>query len=99
MGVIEWVPIAQADIDAIHDYISRDNPSAADRLVFQIKAKLEGCLEFPRANTPRDDLEPGCRSIPHGNYLIFYMPIENGIRVVRVLDGRRDVERAYKNRD
>ena len=39
----------------------------------------------------RDDLSPGLRSIPHGNYLIFYRLMNNGIEIVRVLHGSRDL--------
>lgn len=99
MGIIEWLPIAQRDIDAIWEYIARENPSAADNLVYRISEKLERCLEFPNSGTPKHHLQPGCRSIPHGNYLIFYRPIERGIRVLRILDGRRDIESVFKVED
>jgi toxin ParE1/3/4 len=32
------------------------------------------------------------RSLPVGNYLIFYLPIPDGIEVVRVLPGMRDID-------
>ncbi len=35
---------------------------------------------------------PALRSLPVGNYLIFYLPIPNGIEVVRVLPGMRDID-------
>jgi len=38
---------------------------------------------------------PDLRSLPVGNYLIFYMPVEDGIVVVRVLHGMRDVDALF----
>jgi toxin ParE1/3/4 len=35
------------------------------------------------------------RSFPVGNYLIFYRPIQNGIALVRVLHGARDITPEY----
>ena len=34
----------------------------------------------------------GLRSLPIGNYVVFYLPIENGIEIVRVLPGMRDID-------
>ena len=39
----------------------------------------------------RDELLPNLRSFPVGSYLIFYHPINQGIEVVRVLHGSRDI--------
>ena len=33
----------------------------------------------------------GLRSLPLGNYIIFYRPIDDGIEVVRILHGARDL--------
>jgi toxin ParE1/3/4 len=30
------------------------------------------------------------------NYLIFYRPIDNGVEVVRVLHGARDIEKEFR---
>ena len=47
----------------------------------------------------RDDLQPDLRSFAAGSYLIFYRPIDDGIEVVRVLHGARDIERAVSDAD
>ena len=43
----------------------------------------------------RDELAPGIRSFPFGRYLVFYLPISDGIDVVRVLHGARDVDKVF----
>ena len=35
------------------------------------------------------------RSFPLGNHLIFYRPIDDGIELVRVLHGARDISPEY----
>jgi len=37
-------------------------------------------------------LLPNLRCLPVGNYLIFYLPLPDGIEVVRVLPGMRDID-------
>ncbi len=39
----------------------------------------------------RDDLSPGLRSLSFGRYVIFYLPVDDGIDVVRVLHSARDI--------
>ena len=43
----------------------------------------------------RDDLGPDLRSLPVGNYVIFYHTTENGIEVVRGLSLGRDIGPTY----
>ena len=40
----------------------------------------------------RGDLLKNLRSFPVGNYVIFYVPISDGIEVVRVMHGRQDID-------
>lgn len=35
------------------------------------------------------------RSYPYKNYVIFYLPIENGVEVFRVLHAARNVEEVF----
>lgn len=39
-----------------------------------------------------DELEPDIRSFPVENYIIFYPPIDDGVQIVRVISGYRDLE-------
>jgi toxin ParE1/3/4 len=48
--------------------------------------------------TARDNLAPGLRSFPVGNYLVFYRITPEGIEVARVLHGARDLRAVFKNR-
>ncbi len=43
----------------------------------------------------RDELARGVRSFPFGRYVVFYMPLDNGIDVVRVLHGSRDIDEEF----
>jgi toxin ParE1/3/4 len=43
----------------------------------------------------RDELLPSLRSLTVGNYVIFYLPLLDGIEVVRVLPGMRDLDALF----
>lgn len=85
-------PEAESDLDEIWWYIAQDNPHNADRLLDRIQERCLALADFPQMGTSRDDLKAGLRSHPVGNYLIFYFPLTDGIDIVRVLYGARDVE-------
>jgi toxin ParE1/3/4 len=55
---------------------------------------------MPRVTQPmmgraRDEIEQGLRSFPFGRYVIFYMPSDDGIDVVRVLHSARDIDAVF----
>ncbi len=40
-------------------------------------------------------MSPNLRSFPIGSYLIFYRPMEDGIQLIRVAHGARDITPEY----
>ncbi len=84
-------PQAIADILDTWDYIAEDSESSADRWVDQLDRKLQLLATQPKMGRHRDELAPGLRSQPFGRHVIFYMAIDDGIDVVRVLHSARDI--------
>lgn len=64
MPVLEWREAARADLLALVDYISDDNPDAAQRLKDDIEAKAEKLPERPKLY--RAGRVPGTREIQIG---------------------------------
>lgn len=85
-------PLAETDLDEIWWYLAQDNPDAADRFLDKIEERCRTLAQFPNLGVSRDELHPGLRSLPVGKYLIFYLIIEGGIEVVRVLPGMMDID-------
>lgn len=90
-------PAAEDDLVQIGAYIAADNPAAADRLLDKIEEMLNLLAEFPGLGRSREEFAPSLRSIPIGKYLLFYLPIENGIELIRVLHGARDLPAIFRN--
>jgi toxin ParE1/3/4 len=86
-----WKPLARGDLLDIWDYVASDNLENADRLVDTINKKCEMLARFPKMGRLRDEVLDSLRSFPVGNYVIFYRPIEDGVEIVRVLHGKRDI--------
>ncbi|MGA2938344.1 MAG: type II toxin-antitoxin system RelE/ParE family toxin [Syntrophobacteraceae bacterium] len=88
-------PQAETDLDEIWWHIAQDNPDNADRFLDKIEERCQALAQFPHMGTSRKELLPALRSLSVGNYLIFYLPIEDGIEVVRVLPGMRDIDAIF----
>ena len=72
-------------------YIAQDNPGAADRLLNRFDRMFHQLVEHPQMGKSVDELAANLRFIPVGSYLIFYRPIPDGIEIVRLLHGARDI--------
>lgn len=88
-------PLAEADVFEIWDYIADGSFEAADRWVDRLDERLRLLATQPLMGRGRDEIEPGMRSFPFGRYVILYVPIGDGIDVVRVLHGARDIDAVF----
>jgi toxin ParE1/3/4 len=95
MAVILRRPEAEADLDEIWLYIAQDDPNAADRFLDLIEERCQLLAENPLMGRSRPDLAPYLRSFPVGGYVIFYLPMENGVEIVRVVSGARNLEALF----
>jgi toxin ParE1/3/4 len=84
-------PEAESDLEEIWLYIAQDNPDKADKLLDEIEKSSRKIAQFTNMGRTRDELHLGLRSFPVGKYLIYYLPINGGIEIVRVLHGMRDI--------
>lgn len=88
-------PDAEADLDGIWLYIAQDSPTNANRLIDLIEDRCRLLAENPMMGRSRPELASDLRSFPVGNYIIFYIPLEDGIEVIRVIRGDRDIEALF----
>ena len=90
-------PYAKLDLDEQAEYIAADNLDAAHRFLDAVERDCDFLARMPRAGVlrhfHRKELAD-VRSWPVGgfkNYLIMYRPTRDGIEVLRVLHGARDI--------
>ena len=86
---------SRCDYDEIWSYIAVRDLAAADRLVIHFDATLNIISTSPGVGRKVEELAPNLRSFPVGNYLIFYRPMADGIELIRILHGARDITPEY----
>lgn len=84
-------PDALADLEEIWEFIAVDNIESADRVLDEIREKMQALATFPQMGHVRADLTSRpLRFHPVRSFLIAYAPDENPLVVIAVLHGRRN---------
>ncbi|WP_342152104.1 type II toxin-antitoxin system RelE/ParE family toxin [Methylorubrum sp. SB2] len=82
---------ALADLEAIGDYIARDNPRRAVSFVDELVACAERIADAPEGFPLIErDRRRGIRKRVHKSYLIFYRVRGDEIEILHVLNGAQD---------
>ena len=95
MPVIIKLPRAKSDLVEIWDYIADHSEARADAFVDMIDQKLLALASNPGMGRSRNELAERLRSFAVGRYVIFYRPIPEGVEIVRVLHGSRDIDALF----
>ncbi|MEN6449173.1 MAG: type II toxin-antitoxin system RelE/ParE family toxin [Thermoguttaceae bacterium] len=92
-------PRAEADLQAIWDYIGieHDSPDAAGNQLRRFHDKFAALASQPLMGERRDDLRPGLRIFVADNYVILYYPLCDGIEVVGVVHAARHIEWLFRS--
>ncbi|MDR2884081.1 MAG: type II toxin-antitoxin system RelE/ParE family toxin [Deferribacteraceae bacterium] len=86
--MISWHQEALDDLSAIIDYISDDNPAAAQLLKDEILAKINNLLRFPYIYKP-GRVEGTREMVVTTNYIVVYTENNGTITILRVLHTAR----------
>jgi toxin ParE1/3/4 len=95
MRRIAFARLSRRDMDEIWNYIAEDNVVAADALINEFLQTTKALADNPELGRRREDMPNGMRSLHVGNYVIFYRPDSDGVTVIRVLHGARDLPEMF----
>ena len=86
---------AENDLDEILAYwAERASMDVAARLTDAIVERCWLVGEYPESGRECDDIQPGTRCVPAGNYLIYYRRMRRGVEIAHVFRGARDQRQA-----
>lgn len=91
-------PQADSDLDDIWYYVATGSGSldTADRLIDSITDRFFLLANRPHVGRTRDeDLCPGLRSFPVGEYVIIYRIQNDDVLILRVLRGSRNMDALF----
>jgi toxin ParE1/3/4 len=89
---VEYLPVAQEDLISIVEYIQMDDPSAALAFLDEVDQTISNLETFPyMGSIPKDMrlMHINYRILIIGNYLVFYVVLDETIEIRRILHGIR----------
>lgn len=88
---------AARDLQAISDYFAVENVEAGERLLELFNQKCQQLVRFPKMGRQYEDLRLGLRRLPLDGYIFFYRIVDDGIQIVRVVSGKRNLKSLFAN--
>jgi toxin ParE1/3/4 len=95
MPLIQRTAQAEEDLIEIWIYIAQDNPEAADRVLDDIEQQFHALADNPLMGRLRPGIAPELRYFTVGKYLILYRTVPDGVQIVRVIHGARDLSHLF----
>jgi len=94
MAVYSLTTQADADLEGIYEYtIFNFGLAQARNYLDGLRARFDMLAEHPLHGRSDEALAPGLRRSEYESHIVFYMPQDDGILIVRVLHQRMDVGR------
>ena len=90
---VVFTSLAVGDLDALDDFIARDNPIKANAFVRRIQQQCEGLSTFPRRGVSRPDLAEGLRLLFFERLIIIAYRVDDPVAtILRVFYAGLDFE-------
>ena len=86
---VRWLRTALANLEAEAQYIARDSPAAASRVVAAIARSVERLAEYPASGRPGRVAGTRELVVPGTPYIIPYRVRGGAVEVLRVFRGAR----------
>ena len=94
---------AERDIRECALFIGRDNSQAVARFIDASYETFQRLADLPGSGTPYEAISQAFhgmrRSLVSGfeKYLVFYVQASEGVKIVRVIQGSRDIESIFES--
>ncbi len=83
------------DLEAISAYFADVNVEAGERFLQGFSKRCQQLASFPNIGRSYDDLQVGLRGLPLEGYVILYCATEERIEIIRVANGRQDLQSLF----
>ncbi len=78
------------DLESISSYFADVQVEAGEKFLQGFSKRCKQLANFPKIGRSYDDLQVGLRGLPLEGYIILYRMVDDGIEIVRVVNGRQD---------
>ena len=83
--------LATQDLNDIANYFATYNVEAGEKFFQSFNQKCKQLVSFPDSGKSYEEIYPNLKGILLSGYIIFYRIIDDGIEILRLISGRRDL--------
>jgi plasmid stabilization system protein ParE len=92
-------PLVPGDLEEIADYIAKDSPRQAVRLLRELRSRMYEIAQQPELYQLRPEIGEGARLALMGHYVILFRIRTNAVRIERVVHGSRNLLRILEAKE
>jgi toxin ParE1/3/4 len=96
MSNYSFSELAIQDLDEISTFIAQVDVKAASKLFDAIRQKCKLVAGFPNMGKSYSWVSSDLRGFVIDDYIVFYYPRTDGIDVIRVINGKRDLKTLFE---
>lgn len=92
MSRVRWSDNALRDLSNVYEYLSQNNPFAAEQARYDLVATANGLADFPLMGRQLDRRGPEVRglSVPRWKKILVYRVRDNTVEIAAIIDPRQD---------
>jgi toxin ParE1/3/4 len=83
------------DLESISSYFAEVNVEAGEHFLRGFRKRCQQLVNFPNIGRSYDALQTGLRGLPLDGYIILYRVVDDGLEIVRVVNGRQDLRSLF----
>jgi toxin ParE1/3/4 len=83
--------LASRDLTAIADYFAETNMEVGEQFFREFNSKCQQLISFPSSGKSYAAIRADLRGLSIEGYIIFYRILDDGIEILRVVSGRRNL--------
>ncbi|HEY9703110.1 MAG TPA: type II toxin-antitoxin system RelE/ParE family toxin [Allocoleopsis sp.] len=89
--------LASRDLSEIADYFVQTNIEAGERFFREFNRRCQELTAFPNSGKSYKEIRPDLRGLSFERYVIFYRLLDDGVEILRVVNGRRNLPSLFKD--
>jgi toxin ParE1/3/4 len=91
--------LASLDLNEITDYFTTNNIEAGERFFQDFARRCQQFVNFPNLGRSYAEIRPNLRGLPLDCYIIFYRILSDGIEILPVVSGHRNLPPLFEEQE
>ncbi|MBD2496390.1 type II toxin-antitoxin system RelE/ParE family toxin [Nostoc sp. FACHB-280] len=87
--------LASHDLNEIAEYFAQNSLEAGEKFFQEFNRKCQQLVTFPNSGKSYAEIRSDLRGLTLEGYIIFYRVLDDGIEILRVVSGRRNLPSVF----